>query len=122
MAGDNGINGLMGETSYVSYVNPSSEFYHQYESAFNYIYSHPRPPPPPIPPISGLTKNRRYSEIGGTRKSAVLGVIYITYKTLIWDLEMGGGIGGEAVLGGGGIGGTSDDYTRPRLIPYTPVE
>ena len=34
---------------------------------------------------------------------------------------------GEAVLGGGGIGrggigGTSDDYTRPRLIPYTPVE
>ena len=32
--------------------------------------------------------NRRYSES------------YITYKTLIWDLEMGG-----AVLGGGGIGG-----------------
>ena len=27
---------------------------------------------------------------------------YITYKTLIWDLEMGGGIGRAAVLGGGG--------------------
>ena len=25
---------------------------------------------------------------------------YITYKTLIWDLKMGGGIGREAVLGG----------------------
>ena len=48
---------------------------------------------PPIPPISGLTKS------GGIRKLAVLGVIY-NLKTLIWDLEMGGGIGG----GGGGIG------------------
>ena len=38
---------------------------------------------PPIPLISGLTKKRRYSESN------------ITYKTLIWDLEMGGGIGGD---------------------------
>ena len=32
---------------------------------------------------------------------------YITYKTLIWDLKLGGGMGavvlGGAVLGGGGI-------------------
>ena len=56
---------------------------------------------PPIPPISGLTKKRRYSEIGGIGSH-----IYITYKTLIWDLEMGGGIGGgEAVLGGAVLGG-----------------
>ena len=31
---------------------------------------------------------------------AVLGVIYLTYKTLIWDLKMGGGIGRAAVLRG----------------------
>ena len=30
---------------------------------------------------------------------------YITYKTLIWDLEMGGGIGRAAVLGGAVFGG-----------------
>ena len=46
-----------------------------------------------------------------------MGVIYI-YKTLIWDLKMGGGIGRAVVLGGrryweggsigrGGIGGTA---------------
>ena len=58
------------------------------------IYSRPPPPPPPIPPISGLTKKRRYWES------------YITYKTLIWDLEIGGGIGGgEAVFGGAVLGG-----------------
>ena len=30
---------------------------------------------------------------------------YITFKTLIWDLEVGSGIGGEAVLGGAVLGG-----------------
>ena len=58
---------------------------------------------PPIPPISGLTKKRRYSEIGGIGSHNS----YLTYKTLIWDLEMGGGIGGEAVLGGAVLGGTT---------------
>ena len=35
------------------------------------------------------------------------GVIYITKKNLIWDLKMGGGIGGEgeAVNGGAVLGG-----------------
>ena len=42
----------------------------------------------------------------------MLGVIYyIIYKTLIWDLEMGGGIalggGGGGDIGRGGIGGTT---------------
>ena len=31
---------------------------------------------------------------------------YITYKTLIWDLKMGGGIGRGGIGGGGGGGGT----------------
>ena len=48
---------------------------------------------PPIPPISGLTKKRRYSEIDGITIGSHNS--YITYKTLIWDLEMGGGIGGR---------------------------
>ena len=34
------------------------------------------------------------------------GVIYITKKNLIWDLKMGGGMGGgEAVNGGAVLGG-----------------
>ena len=33
-----------------------------------------------------------WQKSGGIPKTAVLGVIYITYKTLIWDLEMGGTI------------------------------
>ena len=57
---------------------------------------------PPIPPISGLTKKQRYSEIGSIGSH----IYYITYKTLIWDLEMGGVIGGrrywEGGIGGGG--------------------
>ena len=61
--------------------------------------------PLPILPISGLTKKRRYSEIGGIGSH-----IYITYKTLIWDLEMGGGIGGGGGIEWGGIGG--DDCTK----------
>ena len=36
---------------------------------------------------------------------------YITYKTLIWDLKMGGGIGRAAVLGGAVLGGTTVLYT-----------
>ena len=45
--------------------------------------------------------------LGTDEKAAVFGnrrywESYITYKTFIWDLEMGGGISGEAVLGRGG--------------------
>ena len=34
----------------------------------------------------------------GIQKSAVLGVIYIIYRNLIWDFEMGGGIGGGGAI------------------------
>ena len=54
------------------------------------------------------------ADFGTDEKAAVFGnrrfwESYITYKTLIWDLEMGGGIGGggEAVLGGAVLGGTT---------------
>ena len=63
----------------------------------NSIYS--PPPPPQIPQISGLTKKWRYSEIGG------IGSHYIRLKNFIWDLEIGRGIRGEAVLGGAVMGG-----------------
>ena len=47
-----------------------------------------QPPPPP-----------NTADLGTDEKAAVFGnrrywELYITYKTLIWDLEMGGGIGG----------------------------
>ena len=48
----------------------------------------------PIPPISGLTKKRWYSETGGERSEES----YITKKNHISDLKMGGGMGG-----GGGV-------------------
>ena len=51
---------------------------------------------PSIPPILGLAKKRRYSKNGGIYWES-----YITYRTLIWDLERGGGIGR------GGIEGTT---------------
>ena len=54
------------------------------------------------PPQYRRSRDSRKS--GGIRKSAVLGVIY-NLKNLIWDLEMGGGIGGEAVLAGAVLGG-----------------
>ena len=58
-------------------------------------YSRPPPPPPNTADLGTDEKvavfgNRRYWES------------YITYKTLIWDLEMGGGIGGRRYGGGGG--------------------
>ena len=62
--------------------------------------------------------HRRYSQppppntadLGTDEKAAVYGnrrywESYITYKTLIWDLEMGGGIGGGDGIGRGGMGG-----------------
>ena len=58
----------------------------------------------PIPPISGLTKKRRYSESGNRRWKESY---YITKKNPILDLKMGGGIrggGGERrgdIVGGG---------------------
>ena len=51
-------------------------------------------------PYLGLGNGRRYWGAGRRYWES-----YITYKTLIWDLEMGGGIGGEAVLGGRDLGG-----------------
>ena len=57
------------------------------------------------------------ADLGTEEKAAVFGNrrywgSYITYKTLNWDLEMGGGIGGgEAVLGGAVLGG-GDDCTQ----------
>ena len=47
------------------------------------------------------------ADLGTGEKAAVFRNLrywesYITYKTLIWDLKMGRGIGGEAVLGRGG--------------------
>ena len=62
---------------------------------------------PSIPPILALAKS------GGIPKTAVLlyWESYITYKTLIWDLEMGGGIGrGGIGRGGIGRGGIEGDY------------
>ena len=61
------------------------------------VYS--RPPPPP-----------NTADLGTDEKAAVFGnqrywESSITYKTLIWDLEMGGGIGGGGGIGRGGIGG-----------------
>ena len=55
------------------------------------------PPPPPTT-----------ADLGTDEKAAVFGNRrywgpYITYKTLIWDLEMGGGIGGGGI-GRSGIG------------------
>ena len=44
--------------------------------------------PPNTANISGLTKKRRYSEIGSIES-------HIQPKNLIWDLESGGGIGGR---------------------------
>ena len=43
----------------------------------------------PIPPILGLTKKRQYLETGGERSHI------LTKKNPIWDLNMGGGIGGR---------------------------
>ena len=51
------------------------------------------PPPNTVDLGTAVFGNQRYWET------------YITYKTLIWDLEMGGGIGGEAVLGEAVLGG-----------------
>ena len=45
--------------------------------------------------------------------------IIITYKTLIWDLEMGGAIGGEAVLGRTVLGGRL--YKNQRAYLAIPV-
>ena len=66
-----------------------------------YIIIYSRPPPP------------NTADLGTDEKAAVFGnrrywESYITYKTRIWDLEMGSGIGlgGSGIgLGGGGIGG-----------------
>ena len=55
---------------------------------------------PSISPILGLEKKRRYSENGSIGS-------HITYKTLIWDLKMGGDIGRAAVLGGAVLRGTT---------------
>ena len=76
----------------------------------NYVYSRP---PQYIPPISGLAKKRQYSEIGGIGSH-----IYITYKTLIWDLEMGGGIGGGGGGGGIGRGGIGGDDCSMHIFKF----
>ena len=56
----------------------------------------------PIPPFLGLAKNRRYSEM-----AVPIGREYNLKKPYL-GLEMGGGIGREAVLCEGGIG--RDDF------------
>ena len=40
------------------------------------------------------------ADLGTDEKAAVLGVIIYNLKTLIWDLEMGGGIGRGGIWGG----------------------
>ena len=59
------------------------------------------------------------ADLGTDKKAVVFGnrryweSYNITYKTLIWDLEMGGGIGGGGIgrggIGRGGIGGGGGD-------------
>ena len=52
----------------------------------------------PVPPISGLTKKRLYSEIGGERSHNS----YVTKKNpIIWDLKMGGSQRCSCIGGGG---------------------
>ena len=69
---------------------------------------------PPIPPISGLTKKRRYW------KTAVNRVIYNQEKH-IRDLKISGGIGGrryggEAINGGAVLEARGDDCGRVRSL------
>ena len=57
------------------------------------------------------TPHPNTADLGTDGKAAIFGnrrywESYLTYKTLIWDLEMGGGIGGGG-NGRGGIGGTT---------------
>ena len=65
-------------------------------------------------PITVAPPPSNTADLGTDKKAAVFGnrryseSYYITYKTLIWDLEMGGGIGVEAVLGGAVLGGGDD--------------
>ena len=47
------------------------------------------------------------ADLGTDEKAAVLGVIIYNLKTLIWDLEMGGGIGGRRYWEGRYLGGTT---------------
>ena len=65
------------------------------------MLNYSRPPPPPN--TADLETDEKAAVFG----NRVLGVIYYL-KTLIWDLEMGGGIWGGGAGGGigrGGIGG-----------------
>ena len=66
------------------------------------VYTLVQSPPPPPPNTADLGTDEKAAVFGNRRYCES----YITYKTLIWDLEMGGGIGeGEAVLGGAVLGG-----------------
>ena len=42
--------------------------------------------------------------LGRSSLTSYSGHEYITYKTFIWDLEMGGGVGGGSGIGRGSIG------------------
>ena len=70
----------------------------QFEVRWSIFGQSPLQSNPSIPPILGLAKKRRYSENGG---------IGSHNKTLTWNLEMGGGIGRAAVLGGTVLWGTT---------------
>ena len=62
------------------------------------------------------------ADLGTSEKAAVFQKrryweSYITYKTLIWDLKMGGGIGREAVLGWAVLRGTTVFRKMDSLCP-----
>ena len=75
------------------------------------------------PPSPQYRRSWDWRKSGGMPKTAVLGVIYnyITYKTLIWDLKMRGGIGRAAVLGGRRYWGDDCNPLSASLTPRPPV-